>query len=577
MIYRKIISVILSIVLVFSPLIIHAEELEEATQSAIQSVSETEPQSQEIATAEPELQTENEADVERTIEAEAITGGNVAEDNIISETQTGDATASANVEAVVNVNKEGDNIDDEVIAIYGDHAGDIDISDQPACSGEIPQEAYEDGQLTKEYIQRLYDALYASNKAKIVNNVNLTAQSGGNVSDDVVNIINTGDADAIANIFNLANINLVGNCGFFGIVNVFGNQTGDIILPKTEAYLGSPTESGGSTQQNKPAIVSEIAKLGGFNISNNNSAVIANNVFITANTGDNTTDGVAVVNTGASISDMRLLDMANMNIIGNRWALVIVNYYGEWEGEVRGWSGNSESKPHSLLLWIQLPDKQEAASEQSTSEKETQPASIATNNDAVVTNNVTLNADTGNNRAHGRYSDVKTGRARAIVNEFTLANTNIIGNNWFFSVINIFGNFLGDLVFGKKQTIQTASRPIVTPTPSRIGGAEVYLATPTPTPTTQVLGATTSQSSPHRILSSRFTSKYNQPISREIIVSKNNPSSELRDLSLLSISKKKPTNLNDYCVNNVAICSGWGLVGTAPIVALQWIIRRRLS
>jgi uncharacterized repeat protein (TIGR01451 family) len=73
--------------------------------------------------------------------------------------------------------------------------------------------------------------------------------------------------------------------------------------------------------------------------------------------------------------------------------------------------------------------------------------SVENSNDATVENNIKLVADTGNNSAEGRLSTIKTGNASVTLNEATVANTNIIGKNWFFSIINIFGNFIGNIVF----------------------------------------------------------------------------------------------------------------------------------
>lgn len=79
------------------------------------------------------------------------------------------------------------------------------------------------------------DTTTQNNKAKIVNNVHLSANTGGNSASNNTNgnsIIQTGNAHIIANLVNFVNNNIKGTGKLFvTVVNVFGSWIGDFVTP----------------------------------------------------------------------------------------------------------------------------------------------------------------------------------------------------------------------------------------------------------------------------------------------------------------------------------------------------------
>lgn len=74
--------------------------------------------------------------------------------------------------------------------------------------------------------------------------------------------------------------------------------------------------------------------------------------------------------------------------------------------------------------------------------------SIANDNNANITQDITVNANTGGNSASYTTGGgtVKTGDAVANANIFSMANTNVIANKWLIGFVNIFGNLIGNIV-----------------------------------------------------------------------------------------------------------------------------------
>lgn len=569
--YKKIISVILSVLIILHPFTLHAED-EEWLSEQIQESDEADPDESETATESAEINTEpenteepveptssdsatldqqtqntNTADVNNNLEAESSTGDNHTENNIISEIDTGEASISADVITLANNNEVGHDIHQDIVNVTADHTGDIDLSEKPPCR-DMSEATTSDFIAIKEDRENIYERIYNSNKAKIINNITLFAVTGDNSSQDIVNTIETGDADITLNVFNMVNTNLVGNCGYFGVINIYGDQTGDIILPDELAYLGFNNDSFSSTS-----------------ISNENDATIENNIEIDANTGGNTATGYSQIETGTSASTIQLADRANTNIVGDRWALVLVNYYGTWDGEVEGWNGSTQSAPHSVLLWMRIPAEKEPELDTSSDN------SIENNNDAVVENNIRLVADTGNNSAEGRLSTIKTGNASVTVNEATVANTNIIGNNWFFAIINIFGNFIGNLVFSRPAGATTKTvdiAPTITPTP-KIGGADILETNQNPV-SENVLGS-------YAVRPSTYYQSSANPVTTieidSLFANQHTTFDQKAPTTVLSLREYADTSKgSNFCRINIAVCS---VVGISTISFVYIYIKRR--
>jgi hypothetical protein len=139
------------------------------------------------------------------------------------------------------------------------------------------------------------------------------------------------------------------------------------------------------------------------------------------------------------------------------------------------------------------------------------------------------------------------GNAATIANIFSLINTNIFGNNWFFALINNFNDFTGNIVFFKpdppasnqSQTSQSSTNN-VTPTP--LSGVTGPLSGPTPTATPTIV--------------------LNRPIL--FAVYQNSQEKVLGEYVYNGQSPDQNT-LSDYCQNNPFAC---GAIGVGTLLAM---------
>jgi len=121
------------------------------------------------------------------------------------------------------------------------------------------------------------------------------------------------------------------------------------------------------------------------------------------------------------------------------------------------------------LAWVQLPANDEAlggavtAINQDTGD-DSQNQSLASggvslevenNNQASVENNISVLASTGSNQIEGEGGSIETGNAQASADVINVINTNIIGRNWFFGIINLFDDFLGNIIFPRADLVLT--------------------------------------------------------------------------------------------------------------------------
>jgi uncharacterized repeat protein (TIGR01451 family) len=346
-------------------------------------------------------------------------GDDEEESESVTEIITGEAQAIINILNEVNSNIVGSNWAQLIYDIQGLYEEDIDLF---AYFQALLENA------SDESIASILE-IYNDNVADITNTVDVDVNTGENTASDNEGDVNidTGDAAAGANVVNIANQNLVGNNWLFAVINVFGVWTGDLIVPG-EGLLD----------------VADIDGYSNVEIINDNNADIENNVDADANTGDNTiaeNGGDGVVATGEANSIVNVVDIVNTNIVGDNWFFLMINNMGSWTGNILHW--NDELDGYQTVfsyVFESLGGLFETSSGALT---------VHNTNEANIQNDVTVEANTGDNTAQGNDGDttVSTGDALAWVNIFNFINTNIVGNNWMFAIVNVMGEWSGDTVF----------------------------------------------------------------------------------------------------------------------------------
>src|SRR5579859_1679043 len=266
---------------------------------------------------------------------------------------------------------------------------------------------------------------------QINNDINVQAASGdAKVSDNnTAGNATTGNANAVANVVNLANTTLSAAQTFVGMINIYGNLNGDILLPAQA--LQSLISSNGSSNSSSGTAISG-------NVNDTTAQAISNNVQTTAKSGDatvsdNTAAGSAT--TGSGSTNVTLLNLTGHQVVGADSLLVFVNVLGSWVGLIM----NAPSGATAAALGGGL-------STNTSSPLATDNATVNTSSSSAINNNVNVSAASGNATVSDNTSagSATSGNATASANIINLASDQLALSNWFgILFINVFGTWHG--------------------------------------------------------------------------------------------------------------------------------------
>ncbi|GEM_PF-6226043 len=421
-------------------------------------------QNQATISGEEKIINLNHAEVTNEVDSTANSGNNqISGGN--TQVVTGEALVTANLVNFVNTNIIGKDFWQAIVNIFATQENDLDLTQiqgyenfEPALISVLATNQYTTDGLVNLALANFLSQfrIYNQNNAIVVNNLELLANSGGNSLVGDQGRITTGEASAQANVFNLVNTNLIGSDWFFGIINIFGQLNGDIILPYELDFLmpenlsvnsnlpPTLTQASGDNFENTAtaAAVKEV------NLNNYNQAQLINNLEVMANSGNNTATGSGTIQTGNATALASLLNIINTNIFDSHWLLLVLHHPGDWQGKIVGWWGYSLNMGEYSLVWVKLPSLGEdvlgVANENKAAASQVE---IVNENEAKVINNLKVTADSGFNQSQGEEVVMQTGNATALAKVVNVVNTNIFGNHWFFCMINVLGNWFGDLIF----------------------------------------------------------------------------------------------------------------------------------
>src|SRR3989344_2655697 len=423
-----------------------------------------------VATSTPidaEIENENDAVIENEVAVEASSGENDANGNGeggsgMAIIDTGNAYAFANVLSVANTNifdSEGfftflnNFLYAEDLDLRGTGLFDVFESGLKGGVGGCP--GFGCGALGNIDIEN-------KNNADIRNNILVEALTGSNeASGNGDAYIGTGNPHAAANVINVANTNIVGSRYILLTFNNFGEWMGDLVLPTRNFFEdvfgikpGNGNGAGGDAHRH--------GKGSGISVSNENVAEIETNVSTNANTGENEANGnggTSVVQTGNAHSGANVLNQVNTNILDENTFVILFRVHGNWTGNIFGVpDGISWMESDDGLYLFNTPSvstgDENGETDDTPGEKEGghgRDVSVLNKNKASITNNNGVYALTGANKVSGNKDDalIQTGNAYAAANVINVANTNVVGRNWIFAIFNIFGNWGGDVSFGR--------------------------------------------------------------------------------------------------------------------------------
>ena len=369
-----------------------------------------------------DVENNNEAVVENIVEVSAGTGGNNASGNQNSIIDTGNAIAQANVLNIVNTNI----IDSSGLFVllnkFFGFSGNIDLrgTDFANSSSSDSCDPCLDTSVKNE------------NSAVITNSIIVRSSTGENNANNNEGdaLIDTGHAYAAANVMNIANTNIINSNYLLLAFNNFGSLVGDLVFPGKD-FFSKFFSQGGANNSNK------------VKVENDNEAVVENNINTNAGTGNNeaNNNGTSAIQTGNAFSSANVINQVNTNIFNDNSFLVLVRVHGNWSGNIFG-------MPQGIF-WRENGGGIELFS--SGSDSTTPSMAIDNQNSAEISNDIQVLALTGENKVDSNGGDaiINTGSAYAGANVLNVANTNVIGGNWLLAMINIFGDWEGNIAFGR--------------------------------------------------------------------------------------------------------------------------------
>jgi hypothetical protein len=295
----------------------------------------------------------------------------------------------------------------------------------------------------------------SANNSSINNNVALNANSGNaNVSNNTsAGSATSGSADAVANIVNLINSDISSGQSFLGVINIYGDLEGNILLPPDflNSLLASNANSDPVTGSNGNSATT---------VDNTNNNTINNSITNNATTGaatigNNTSAGNAT--SGNADTNITVLNLTGSQVIGSNDLLVFVNVLGTWIGvimdapagataaELGGGITNNSTIPNGTTT-------------------------VNSTNNNTINNNINDNASSGNATVTNNTSagNATSGNATSSVNLLNLIDSQLSVSNWFgILFINVFGTWdgsLGEETLPAVVTTAATLPPVSTPT-----------------------------------------------------------------------------------------------------------------
>jgi hypothetical protein len=433
---------------------------------------------------------QNGVDVNNLINSFSSSGGNTASDNTGNATIiTGNASVLANLFNLANTNIFGtDAINILYQDVYGSYGGNINLGSAQSYSladllgtplnitsgndttgFNSNNLANFDGSLTLNITNE--------NDGTLDNDLDLAAITGGNTASDNTGnaTIQTGDASIIANLINFLNSNLFTNNLSLGFINVWGDWSGNLVLPEyNSAAVGSSDfvvnnnnlyTGSGSDNETNTTLTSD------NNLTNNNDGTVVNNYDLSMETGDNSASRntrSGSIQSGSANGTVNEANWINTNVISNDpWWIILVNNMGTWTPLLI-----SPKLADGTQIILDL-DQLGLAGPQTTAQASTDPNTITTgnvmtgtlsdnqantnlsattnitnNNTGAITNNITAAAITGDNTADDNTGNaqIQTGDASLLVNVINFLNTNVISPSIMLTVVNVFGSWSGDIL-----------------------------------------------------------------------------------------------------------------------------------
>jgi hypothetical protein len=382
-----------------------------------------------------------------TVNSDATSGNALLQSNMAAgDAISGDASAFATVLNLLQSSSSltGSGLTTFTKNIQGDVNGDLLID---------PAALTQPANIAPTTLNNL--TLNSSLDAGIQNNISLDAASG---NADVLDNTHagdaiTGDANAVANVINMINSVVAANQSFLGVVNIYGNFSGDIVVPTSSlnALLASNADSP-SAGPTTPTLTA----------TSDSTQQIMNNIDLAAASGkavqtSNTTTGSAL--SGDALTKLTIFNLTGRKVTAANSLLVFVNVLGTWVGVIM-------DAPVGATTAALTGDATSASTAPSMDSNPV-TADVHQNDKESIINNITAHATSGNATVQDNFSsgNAVSGSAHASANIFNMLNSQFSLSHWFgILFINVFGAWHGNFGTAKPPVAPSGSTSSATGT-----------------------------------------------------------------------------------------------------------------
>jgi hypothetical protein len=301
-----------------------------------------------------------------------------------------------------------------------------------------------------------------TNLVNVINVLQSTANSGTVAADSntTAGDVSSGTVSVVANLINLLASAWSwshGNLNFF-MQNLFGNQTGDIMLQPNAATtggggLGSQSVSNAQTGPGSTN-AGTINNANALNVDAQAAGNITNNVNLAASSGNaNAADNTSVgnVSTGSAAAQVNIINLINSFISSGSSFFGILNIFGNLNGDIlfpagflNGLLGTTPTAGTNSVA----TNGTGASSTNLGTINNSQATNLTGSSTQNFNNNVNTAAQSGSANVTGNTStgNVSTGASTTSGSLFNIANSSIFGDNAVLVMVNVLGHWMGRIM-----------------------------------------------------------------------------------------------------------------------------------
>ncbi len=399
------------------------------------------------------------------------------------------------------------NLMDSLVKLFGQTAKFNLFNDAPSAS--IVNTSEGEDAINTALVNLKEKLLITSEQAGLIHNkIDVIASTGQNAAISGFKLkdfnYQSGDATAVLTLLNFLNTQLVNSHWALGVINVFADWSGDLILPSIPELLWG---ADGVARSGNGGLSVTIGESGEDALSKatimdrtESDVSIMNNANVDSRVNTNSVSGNDVIAFYDDLDDLKYVsgqakNLATQFMLGNTFKFgggvlkLVVNNLGSWSGGIEGAPENAkiqqygngviltaESATGGNLSSLGLGPTEETPGEgvniQNAGDDAFNLAEIIRDREVIIQstnagkilNDINVKAVSGESTfagLDGKRLNLTTGNTKTITTIGNVFNTTLVGSKVMDVIVNVVGDWKGKILFKKSldlQAVMTASR-----------------------------------------------------------------------------------------------------------------------